>query len=142
MLSTLHTNDAAGAVVRLKDMGVEPFLLASSVNLAQAQRLYRKLCPFCKKETKLPLEVLKANSIDPAFFEGTIIFSPVGCPKCNGTGFKGRSAIMEVLPVDETSGMPFCRARAATIRIIATGKGMATLENRRTPEGQRWCDLD
>ena len=125
MLSTLHTNDAAGAVVRLIDSGVEPFLVGSSLIMAQAQRLYRKLCPFCKREAKLPLEILKANDIDPAVFDGAKVFSPGGCPKCGNSGFKGRGAIMEVLPVDE-------EVRAAILK----GEGSDRIRQRAIERGQ------
>lgn len=101
VLSTLHTNDAAGAITRLIDMGVEPSLLASSLILAQAQRLMRRLCATCKKPTdSLPVEKLRSYDVDPAFFKGFTIYGPGGCPKCHKSGYKGRIAIMEVLPID------------------------------------------
>jgi type IV pilus assembly protein PilB len=129
VLSTLHTNDAAGAITRLIDMGIEPFLLASSIILAQAQRLYRKLCAACKKEDALPLEVLKANRIDPEFFAGAHIYKAVGCPKCNHTGYKGRGAIMEVLPVDdEIREFVLRNASSSEIRDRARAKGMIVLK--------------
>ncbi|MDD4018030.1 MAG: ATPase, T2SS/T4P/T4SS family, partial [Kiritimatiellae bacterium] len=101
VLSTLHTNDACGVIARLIDMGIPPFLISSSLILAQAQRLFRKLCPLCKKPCELDPDVLTANRIDPSFFEGATIFEPGGCLKCNGTGYKGRGAIMEVLPISD-----------------------------------------
>lgn len=102
VLSTLHTNDACGAITRLIDMGIEPSLLASSLVLAQAQRLIRKLCTGCKREQKnLPLDQLKAYNIDPDIFKGCTIYEPVGCPRCHGSGYKGRAAIMEVLTIDK-----------------------------------------
>jgi len=101
VLTTLHANDAAGAITRLLDMGVEPFLLASSVILSQGQRLYRKLCPSCKKETTLNPELMKEHGVDPEYFKGVKVYGPNGCPKCHGLGFKGRGAIMEVLPVTD-----------------------------------------
>ena len=128
VLSTLHANDAASTITRLLDMGTEPFLLASSVILAQAQRLYRRLCPVCRREGSLPLSVLKENGVDPVFFEGRKIFEPVGCPKCNNTGFKGRGAIMEVLPVDEHVRAAIVRQEVADeIRDQAEIRGMMTL---------------
>jgi len=101
VLSTLHTNDAAGAISRMLQMGVEPFLLASSLLLTQAQRLYRRLCPNCKKPLKLPEDILKRNSIDPEYFKGTEIYGAVGCSKCGGNGYSGRGAIMEIILVDD-----------------------------------------
>ncbi len=100
VLSTLHTNDAAGAVARLMHMGIEPFLLSSSLILAQAQRIYRKLCPQCKRRRSLPAAILRANAIDPQVFEGTALYEPTGCRQCGGIGYAGRDAIMEILPID------------------------------------------
>ena len=128
VLSTLHANDAASAITRLLDMGTEPFLLASSVILTQAQRLYRKLCPACKKEVSPPANVLQDNSIDPAVFEGKKIFEPTGCPKCSNIGFKGRGSIMEVLPIDEHVRTAVIRQDVADdIRDAAEKRGMITL---------------
>ena len=129
VLSTLHTNDACGVVARLFDMGIQPFMLASSLILAQAQRLFRRLCPFCKKPVSLDPELLAANKVDPAPFEGVEIFGPVGCPKCHGSGYKGRGAMMEVLPVS-----PKIRAliekggNADLLRELALEEGMVTLK--------------
>jgi len=129
VLSTLHTNDAAGAITRLVDMGVEPFLLASSVILTQAQRLFRKLCTACKKEIEIPLDILKTNHIDPDFFAGGKICKPVGCPKCGNGGYKGRGALMEVLPVDdEIRELILRNCSSAEIREKAKAKGMITLK--------------
>jgi type IV pilus assembly protein PilB len=130
VLSTLHTNDAAGVMARLVDMGVPPFLIASSLILAQAQRLYRRLCGACKKEAEVPSEVLDANHIDPHFFDGTQIFQPMGCPRCNGTGYKGRAAIMEVLPVEGDVRDAIVRGKTTSeIRDLAIRNGMIPLKN-------------
>lgn len=130
VLSTLHTNDAAGVIPRLIDMGVPPFLIASSLILAQAQRLYRKLCPLCKKPTEVNPDVLVANHIDPAFFEGATLFEAGGCPKCNNIGYKGRGAFMEVLPVsDAIRGATVKGSPADVLRNIAIQEGMATLKD-------------
>lgn len=130
VLSTLHTNDAAGAVIRLVDMGVEPFLLASSLLLTQAQRLFRKLCQFCKKEVTVSPGILKVNDIPPDYFDGVTVYGSVGCPKCNRTGFKGRSAIMEVIPMDEEIRQAILRGETSKeIRTKAIRKGMITLKN-------------
>ena len=87
VLSTLHTNDACGVIPRLIDMEIPPFLLASSLILAQAQRLFRRLCPYCREVVKPDLALLEANKIDPRMFDGAEIFGPVGCPKCHNTGY-------------------------------------------------------
>ena len=76
-----------------------PFLLASSLILAQAQRLFRRLCPVCRKPVDVNIPLLEANGVDPAPFEGVQIYGPGGCPKCHGSGYKGRGAFMEVLPI-------------------------------------------
>jgi type IV pilus assembly protein PilB len=130
VLSTLHTNDAAGVIARLTDMKVPPFLIASSLILAQAQRLYRKICPFCKK----PMEgvepaVFTANNIRPDFFDGVTIYEPgPGCSKCT-QGFKGRGAIMEVLTItDEIRNITVKGGTASMIRDTAVREGMITLK--------------
>lgn len=128
VLSTLHTNDAAGAIARLVDMGIEPFMLSSSLLLTQAQRLFRRLCPVCKKESDIPLEVLKKNRIDPAILEGTQFYEKAGCPKCNGIGYKGRGGVMEILLVDEVIRKTvLSNAEADAIAKIARENGMRTL---------------
>ena len=128
VLSTLHTNDAAGAITRLVDMGVEPFMLSASLVLAQAQRLYRKLCPACKEEQLVDPEILRMNKIDPAFFEGHTIYSAKGCPRCSN-GFKGRGAIMEVLLVNEAIREAVLTGRnSSEIREEAIKSGMISLK--------------
>ena len=128
VLSTLHTNDAAGAITRLIDMGTEPFMLGSALVCAQAQRLYRKLCPVCKKVTELTPEILQTNHIDPELFEGATVYGASGCPRCSN-GYKGRGAIMEVLLVNDKiregilSGM-----NTGDIRKLAMHNGMVSLK--------------
>jgi len=130
VLSTLHTNDACGVVPRLFDMGVQPFMLASSLILAQAQRLYRKLCPSCKRPVDVDLEMLERNKVDPKPFEGATVYGPVGCPKCHGSGYKGRGAMMEVMPIS-----PKIRALiekggdADLLRVLSIEEGMVTLKD-------------
>jgi type IV pilus assembly protein PilB len=130
VLSTLHTNDAPGAVTRMVDMGIEPFLLGSSLVLAQAQRLFRKLCPVCKKEsTIIDADVLKNNGIPADFFEGETIYEAVGCPKCGGAGYKGRGCIMEILLVNEAIREVIIRGGGtAEIRKMGVEAGMTTLQ--------------
>jgi type IV pilus assembly protein PilB len=129
VLSTLHTNDACGTITRLLDMGMEPFLVASSLILSQAQRLYRKLCPACRKPVDVPLNVLQDYHIPLDFFGDQKIYGPGGCPRCFGTGYKGRAAIMEVLPIDDDIRSAIMRqAIADEIREIAERKGMIGLK--------------
>ncbi|MEI6891701.1 MAG: ATPase, T2SS/T4P/T4SS family [Pontiella sp.] len=128
VLSTLHTNDAAGAIARLIDMGVEPFMLSSSLLLTQAQRLYRKLCPVCKKETDFPKEILERSRIDPNLMDGVQFYEKNGCPKCNGIGYKGRGGVMEILLVDDVIRRTILNNNEAdAIKRIAIENGMRTL---------------
>lgn len=96
VLSTLHTNDAASSIIRLIDMGVASYMVASSVNCVVAQRLVKKLCPECKRRREIRPEeaaLLHDDSI-------THLYEPVGCPRCGNTGFKGRTAIYEIIEID------------------------------------------
>ncbi|TAN36401.1 MAG: secretion system protein E [Verrucomicrobia bacterium] len=128
VLSTLHTNDAAGAIARMVYMGIEPFLLASSLLMTQAQRLYRKLCPACKQPQQIPEELLRANHVDPEKFQEAKLFQARGCPKCNNNGYKGRGALMEILMVDEAiREMILKNVNASVIRAEAVKNGMLTL---------------
>ena len=129
VLSTLHTNDAAGAIARMVDMGVPPFLLASSVILAQAQRLFRKLCTFCRTPTTVEHDTLAANRIPADFFDGATVYEPKGCPKCNDIGYKGRGALMEVLTVsDQVREAIMHGENSARIRELAIADGMIPLK--------------
>ncbi len=127
VLSTLHTNDAPGAITRLIEMGVEPFLVASAVDCVLAQRLARRLCKDCKEEYTPPKQAL----IDAGFSEDNLperIFRPVGCKKCGGTGYKGRMGIHEVMLVsEEISDLTVKEATAEKIRQVAIEQGMLTL---------------
>jgi type IV pilus assembly protein PilB len=129
VLSTLHTNDAAGAIARMVDMNVPPFLLASSVILAQAQRLYRRLCPFCRVPATVDPDIFAANRIPADFFAGATVFAPKGCPKCNDIGYKGRGALMEVLTVTDKVREAIMRGdNSARIRDLAMTEGMIPLK--------------
>lgn len=97
VLSTVHTNDAVGAVVRLRDLGVEPFLLASTLRLVVAQRLVRRLCPDCRSEHRLDPAAAAASGLRP----GETVWRPAACPRCKQTGFTGRIGVYEALRVDE-----------------------------------------
>ena len=129
VLSTLHTNDAAGAIARMVDMEVPPFLLASSVILAQAQRLYRRICPFCREPVTVSPDIYEANRIPPGYFDGFTVYEPRGCPKCNDTGYKGRGAIMEVLTVGNKMRDAIMRGdNSGDIRNLAMAEGMLPLK--------------
>ncbi len=134
VLSTLHTNDAAGAVTRLEEMGVEPFLTASSLVGVLAQRLVRKLCPKCKEEYTITreemLKILPDFPVDQYPQETYTVYKPKGCLTCNNTGYKGREAVFEFLTVtDEMKKMILDRANGAEIKELAIKQGMHTLKD-------------
>ena len=129
VLSTLHTNDACGVIPRLIDMEVPPFLLASSLILAQAQRLFRRLCPNCRRPVDVNIPLLEANGVDPAPFEGVQIYGPGGCPKCHGSGYKGRGAFMEVLPISQRIRTIIEKGgNAELLKAAALEEGMVSLK--------------
>lgn len=105
VLSTLHTNEALGAIPRLIDMGMEPFLLASSLALVAAQRLVRMLCPYCKvphiPDSAMLAQIIREGHLNPRDQNSWTFFKSVGCPRCFGTGFSGRRAIYEVYRMTE-----------------------------------------
>lgn len=128
VLSTLHTNSAAGAVTRLTDMGVEPFLIASSVILVAGQRLLRRICPHCKAPYPVPEEVLKRVSLSELDLKGKTSVKGKGCQSCNETGYLGRLGAIEVLAVDsEIRGAVLAHASSEAIERLARKKGMETL---------------
>ena len=122
VLATLHTNDAVSAVTRLTDMGVEPFLLSSSLLGVLAQRLVRKLCPACKK---------------PSMQDGARVFQPVGCEACNHTGYAGRSGIHELFTVDdEARRLIHEGSDERELRRAASAAGMLSMRE----DGARWVE--
>jgi type IV pilus assembly protein PilB len=128
VLSTMHCNDAAGAVARLDDMGIAPFLISSSVILACAQRLVRKICPSCKEEVSYPASMFRDLNIPPSYFDGVILYRGRGCDRCNNSGYSGRSAIVEAMSVtDEIRKVIIARGSAMEIGKIAINQGMKTL---------------
>ncbi len=128
VFSTLHTNDAAGAVTRLVEMGIEPFLVSSSVLAIVAQRLVRVLCRGCREAYQPPPEGLADLGITPADLPGGVLYRPVGCPQCMSTGYRGRSGIYELLPVDEgVRDLVMRGADSNAIKEAARRAGMVTL---------------
>jgi len=128
VLSTLHTNNAPASITRLIDMGVEPYLIASSVILIIAQRLVRKLCPYCKKPYKPSKDVLMSIGISEKEAKEIIFYEPVGCEECNETGYRGRIAIFELMLM--TPGMAKLtvdRADTSLLRKQAIADGMNLL---------------
>lgn len=127
VLSTLHTNDAPGAITRLIEMGVEPFLVSSAVDCVLAQRLARKLCQDCKETHRPKDQVLISAGYSPDNLPDTI-YRPKGCKKCGGTGYRGRMGVHEVLMVtEEVSRLCVDEATAEDIKRLAIEQGMLTL---------------
>src|SRR5690242_6835288 len=125
VLSTLHTNDAPSTVNRLLNMGVEPFLVASSVNLIMAQRLARVICPHCKEEVPVPPEALTELGWTGEPF---MTYRGSGCTTCNGTSYKGRIALYEVMPLDDAIREAILSgASAMDLKRTAMQAGMKTL---------------
>jgi type II secretory ATPase GspE/PulE/Tfp pilus assembly ATPase PilB-like protein len=112
VLSTLHTNDALAAIPRLRDLGVETFLLAAALRLVAAQRLVRRLCPECKRSHPHHAALAKTHDLPDAEF-----CQPVGCPACQGRGYRGRLAIHEVIPA--TQFLPLIAANAPLEELAA-----------------------
>jgi len=128
VLSTMHCNDAPGAIARLDDMGIAPFLISSSVILSCAQRLIRKVCLVCKEPLTYPPKMFEDLGIDPLFFDGVTIYRGRGCERCKNTGYTGRTAIIEVMTVtDEVRRLVIQRASAHEIGKVAVALGMKTL---------------
>ena len=128
VLSTVHTNDAPSTIDRLVDMGVEPFLVAASVNLVLAQRLVRRVCAKCRQAVEIHAEALRELGIPQADARNLKFFKGRGCPVCNNTGYSGRQGLYEVMPVSPTiRRMILDRASTGEIRAQAMSEGMLTL---------------
>ena len=128
VLSTLHCNDAPGAIARLDDMGIAPFLISSSVILSCAQRLIRRICSVCKEPVTYPPKMYEDLSIDPAIFEGSSLYRGRGCERCKNTGYSGRMAIIEAMTIsDDIRRLIIQRASAHEIGKMAMSMGMRTL---------------
>ncbi len=128
VLSTLHTNDAPSTVSRLVNMGIEPFLVATSVNLIQAQRLIRRICANCKQETHYPTEALVEIGFSPEEAAEVKMYKGAGCDTCLNTGFKGRVGLYETMEItDELRELIIIGASAIELRRKAIDGGMITL---------------
>jgi type IV pilus assembly protein PilB len=128
VISTLHTNDAPSAITRLVEMGVEPFLVASSIECVVAQRLARMLCPNCKRRTIIPAQVLQDSG-----YKARVeleAYDPVGCRRCGGSGYRGRVGVYEVMNMTpEIQTMALERRPAEAIRDLAVQQGMRRLRD-------------
>ena len=128
VLSTMHCNDAPGAISRLDDMGIAPFLISSSVILACAQRLMRRICPACKEPVNYPAKMFDQLDLDPKFFAGVQIYKGNGCERCKNAGYSGRCAIIEVMTVtDDIRKLIIARSSSAEIAKVAVSQGMKNL---------------
>ena len=128
VLSTLHTNSAAASITRLIDMGIEPFLIASTVTTIIAQRLVRRLCPNCKKPYKPDLVLLKRIGLTEKDLATGTFFAPQGCEECGGTGYRGRLAIFEIMQMTPAiTRLTLQRADTALIQEQARKDGMTLL---------------
>jgi type II secretory ATPase GspE/PulE/Tfp pilus assembly ATPase PilB-like protein len=130
VFSTLHTNDAPGAITRLIDMGIEPFLVSSSVEALIAQRLIRTLCKSCKELYKPDMEFLREVGFPLEDVDNVKFYRGRGCEDCRFTGFKGRSAIYEILVMSEVlRPLIIERASSTAIKQVACAQGMRTLRD-------------
>jgi len=128
VFSTLHTNDAAGTITRLVDMGVEPFLVTSTLEAVLAQRLVRKICQYCKEEYVPNPEVLANLELKPDEVKDKKFYKGAGCVKCNNSGYKGRAGIFELLVLnDKIRALVIERAHSALLKTAAVENGMKTL---------------
>jgi type IV pilus assembly protein PilB len=128
VLTTLHTNDAPSTINRMLNMGVEPFLVSSAVILIVAQRLVRRACANCKKPEKLPLQTFIDAGLTPEEAEGVVSYKGTGCDVCNKTGYKGRVALYEVMPIkEELKELILQGASVFDIKKQAITSGMKTL---------------
>lgn len=129
VLSTLHTNDAPSTISRILDMGVEPFLITSSLNLVVAQRLMRRICNHCKEEASVHPEVFRELEIEPDEMAGVAFYKGKGCLECNNSGYKGREGIFEVMPItNEIKELVLSRRPISEIAEVAHDSGMLTLK--------------
>ena len=128
VLSTLHTNDAPSAITRLIDMPVEPFLLCATVQAVIAQRLVRTICVKCKREYQPTPDMLDQLKLVPEQVEGRQFYYGAGCPECNNTGYRGRSAIFEIMAIsNRMRELIMAKSSTQAMRDLAREEGMRTL---------------
>ncbi len=128
VLSTLHTNDAPSTINRLLNMGIEPFLVASAVNLITAQRLGRRVCSECKKPEEIPKQALLEAGVSPEEVDEYVCYKGEGCPNCNGTGYRGRVGIYQVMPMfEEIRELILAGANTAEIKRESMRLGVKTM---------------
>jgi type IV pilus assembly protein PilB len=126
--STMHCNDAPGAIARLDDMGIAPFLISSSVILSCAQRLMRRICSHCKEPVTYPDKMFNDLLIEPSVFSGVQLFRGRGCDRCKNSGYAGRMAIIEAMNIsDQIRKLIIARASTREMGKVAVSQGMKTL---------------
>jgi type IV pilus assembly protein PilB len=124
----MHCNDAPGAIARLDDMGIAPFLISSSVILSCAQRLMRRICSHCREPVTYPSKMFEDLGIDPATFSGVQLFRGRGCDRCKNSGYAGRMAIIEAMTItDQVRKLIIARANTRELAKVAISQGMHTL---------------
>jgi len=130
VLSTIHTNTAAATITRLTNMGVEPFLLASTLNIVISERLLRKVCLNCAEEVEVSADYLKRIGLDPEEFNGVKFYKGAGCSVCNGTGYKGRLGLFEVMTLSpKLREVILERASTDKVQDETVKEGMKTLRD-------------
>ncbi|MGD0086273.1 MAG: ATPase, T2SS/T4P/T4SS family [Verrucomicrobiota bacterium] len=128
VLSTMHCNDAPGAIARLDDMGIAPFLISSSVILSCAQRLIRRICPHCKEPVTYPAKMFEDLGLDPASLNGAQLYRGRGCERCKNSGYSGRMAVIEAMTIsDPIRKLIIARANTRELGKVAVTEGMRTL---------------
>jgi type IV pilus assembly protein PilB len=128
VLSTMHCNDAPGAIARLDDMGIAPFLISSAVILSCAQRLMRRICSHCREPVTYPPKMFEDLGIDPATFSGVQLYRGRGCDRCKNSGYAGRMAIIEAMTItDQIRKLVIARANTRELGKVAISQGMRTL---------------
>ena len=128
VLSTMHCNDAPGAIARLDDMGIAPFLISSSVILSCAQRLMRRICSHCKEPVTYPAKMFEDLGIDPVIFNGIQLYRGRGCERCKNSGYVGRMAIIEAMTItDQIRKLIISRGSTREMAKLAVNQGMHTL---------------
>ena len=130
VLSTVHTNTAAATITRLTNMGVEPFLIASTLNLVLSERLLRKVCLNCAEETQISPDYLKRVGLNPDEFKDITLYKGAGCSICNGTGYKGRIGIFEAMTLTPNlRELILDRVSTDKLQVLAVNEGMETLRD-------------
>ncbi len=130
VFSTLHTNSAAATVTRLKDMGIQPFMICATVEAILAQRLVRRICTKCREEAKVSSAMMFDLGVDKATLAGRKFFKGKGCDACNNTGYKGRIALFELMLLNDTiREMVLANASTDELRVEAEKAGMVSLRD-------------